>query len=395
MKFVPVVIGAGYGDEGKGIITSYITKTLNADMVCRFNGGAQAGHTVVKNDIRNSFHQFSSGTFEGANTYLSSDFILNPYLLNSEQEHIASLGYNPKLYVNKDVKVTTIFDMAINQIAELSRTFRHGSCGFGINETVTRNEFVNLVVTDLLNKTILVDKLESIYKEWIPERLDKLGITLNSYFHERTGNILLNDNFVAHANEMIKCVQNIELNQPVVNQLVCEGAQGLALDEFLGVFPHVTRSITGLPNAIKAIQSFGGNIVQPIYVTRSYTTRHGAGPLKHENEFISELLPPDETNVPNEMQQTLRYAPLNLNLLKDLISQDIKRSMQFDVFIQDPVLAITHLDFINEHSITLYDMNNNVKTIKGLQALVGFVEDQINIPVHYVGIGVNKVINLC
>ena len=74
-----VVIGANFGDEGKGLITDFETRRQDAQLVARFNGGAQAGHTVVTDaGQRHVFGHISAGTFAGASTYLASTFIVNP-----------------------------------------------------------------------------------------------------------------------------------------------------------------------------------------------------------------------------------------------------------------------------------------------------------------------------
>jgi adenylosuccinate synthase len=78
------VIGAGFGDEGKGLITDALTRKLSSSLVARFNGGAQAGHTVISGENRHVFGHMSAGTFAGANTYLSSNFIVNPLSLAKE-----------------------------------------------------------------------------------------------------------------------------------------------------------------------------------------------------------------------------------------------------------------------------------------------------------------------
>ena len=72
-----VVIGANFGDEGKGLITDFEVRRTKARVVSRFNGGAQAGHTVHMGDKRHVFGHISSGAFAGAFTYLSSDFLVN------------------------------------------------------------------------------------------------------------------------------------------------------------------------------------------------------------------------------------------------------------------------------------------------------------------------------
>ena len=89
MKDIKIVIGANFGDEGKGKLTDYYTKNADNCIVVCSNGGAQRGHTVLKSDgTRHVFHHFGSGTLNGADTYLPEDFILNPLVFREEWEEL-------------------------------------------------------------------------------------------------------------------------------------------------------------------------------------------------------------------------------------------------------------------------------------------------------------------
>ena len=84
-----VVIGANYGDEGKGLMTDFLCRQHSADLVVRFNGGAQAGHTVVTPEgERHVFHHIGSGYFAGVPTYLSKFFVSNPVLFKQEYQEL-------------------------------------------------------------------------------------------------------------------------------------------------------------------------------------------------------------------------------------------------------------------------------------------------------------------
>ena len=88
-------------------------------------------------------------------------------------------------------------------------------------------------------------------------------------------------------------------------------------------FPHVTRSYTGIKNACELLKEWGIESADVYYVTRSYLTRHGAGPMPFEDQNLFYV---DKTNMPNEYQGTLRFAPLNIDLLKSAISNDVKNA---------------------------------------------------------------------
>ena len=95
---VKAVIGAAFGDEGKGSCTAFLSNP--STLVVRYNGGAQAGHTVIHNGARHVFHHFGSGSFKGAATYLSRHFLVNPLLWQNELTELLELGIDPVLYIN-------------------------------------------------------------------------------------------------------------------------------------------------------------------------------------------------------------------------------------------------------------------------------------------------------
>lgn len=336
-----VVIGAGYGDEGKGLITDFEVRRLQADTVCRFNGGAQAGHTVHSGDKRHVFGHLGAGTFAGASTYLGSRFIVNPMVLLKELE-----SFSTRITCHPKARVTTVYDMIVNALIEEQRGVnRHGSCGMGINETVTRHDVLPLTMEHLATdsyKTVL-EIVRKIRDEYLPARLKILGITKISEEYAKT----LSADPMTVTNRLIEAGTNIQLlrRRTSTAPIVFEGAQGLQLDEFLGVFPHVTRSMTGLPYAIIAAEELGVKSLQPTYITRAYQTRHGAGKLSHEGIGVA---PPDSTNVPNPWQGTLRYAPLNVQALHRFIGADIRRgailAQAHGIELKYPTFALTCLD---------------------------------------------------
>ena len=366
------VIGAGYGDEGKGLVTDFLvrhhTKFFTVPLVIRGNGGAQAGHTVVVDNEDRERHVFShvgSGTFAGANTYLASNFIVNPYLLDKEMVELKVYNIDHRVFVNRNCRVTTIYDMAINSLAELSRSDRHGSCGAGINETVARHKAGFHLTLGMVKDGTIYDILKKIQNEWVPNRLKELGISTD-ISEWRGGSVrararayidMFNLPINALGDDMLRACrtewnQFQQIDDPLDlysndQVIIYEGAQGLMLDEHLGIFPHVTRSVTGLPSAIQAAYEVGHTVIQPIYVTRPYLTRHGAGELAHEGKHITSTKLYDDTNSPNEWQGTLRYAPLDVDNLRDFIIQDVQRGRANQLTgtrILPPQLVVTCMD---------------------------------------------------
>lgn len=359
-----VIIGANFGDEGKGLVTDYLaSKNKENVIVIRFNGGAQAGHTVqLQNGIRHVFSHFGSGTLAGATTYLSCFFISNPILFCQEFTKLERMNCNPIVYIDPYSTITTPYDMLINQIIEQTRKGeRHGSCGVGIGETVERSlhEDFHLTVKDCLTKRIFIDKLKKIRDIWLPQRLAQLNISAVTTENQKLiDSDIIFTQFLSDTDFFIKHIKLADIT--IVTQwdsVIFEGAQGLLLDQEMGWFPHVTRSYTGLRNVLSLAKQINLSALDIHYITRTYLTRHGAGPLPNETPDCPCPYFEDKTNVRHPFQGTLRFAPLNIDLLKSSIAADLKTISQ-DIDYEYR-LAVTCLDQITDTIPYLY--NNILK----------------------------------
>lgn len=331
------VIGAGYGDEGKGLVTDALSSS--STRVVRFNGGAQAGHTVCATGRRHVFHHMGSGTFQGASTHLSRFFVVNPILAIREWKE---LGIPLTITVDPRCPITVPIDMMINQALEQKRgAARHGSCGIGFGETIERTERgFELRVKDIAGGEIR-NILGGIALNWALSRCDELGLDAADLPYKRD----IDEQFMTDLREFLGRVEVREDSEIAagVDRLVFEGAQGLGLDQDLGEFPHVTRSHTGLPNVLTLARDAGIEHISVAYVTRCYATRHGAGPLARENEWSGARLK-DETNVANDWQGALRYAPLDIQQRRRWIEQDLFRCRGRNAVAVNRGLVMTCLD---------------------------------------------------
>lgn len=345
MKNVKVVIGANFGDEGKGLMTDYFCsrapeheRILNV----RFNGGAQAGHTVVTPDGRwHIFNHFGSGSFlQNAATYFGPDFIVNPILFRREYEKLTRLGVYPMVYCHPKCIFTMPQDMMVNQFIERRRgNERHGSCGVGIFETRLRNENDRRALVEDLKNYNPVWQIDIGYYDF--ERVQKtIGFTLTD--SEKA--LMNNQNIRAHYDQDLRFFMgHVTLtDEKILKQfdyVVFEGAQGLMLDQNnLDYFPHLTPSNTGIDNVLPYLED--GMDIEVCYVTRPYLTRHGAGRLDGEctrKEIGAKI---DITNHENEWQGKLRYAPLNRKELLERITNDWDKSYPKTYMS----IAMTHVD---------------------------------------------------
>lgn len=301
-----VVIGANFGDEGKGLLVDYLC-SQGAGVVVRFNGGAQAGHTVVAPDgRRHVFGHVGAGAFLDVPTFLSQFFVVNPLLYLRELDALKGLGVVPTVYAHPECLVTTFADMIINQRKEAARgDKRHGSVGVGFNETHERSQLPHLRVTmaDLWNRTPLAARLRE---------------ACGKYAEFRTGSVIDDAEpmiaaFERACEEAASRIHPAGIMQCKGLDPVFEGAQGLLLSQDnAAMFPHVTRSFTGMRNVRELCAQAGLDGIETTYVSRSYLTRHGAGPLPGEDATI---LHEDDTNLDHPYQGRLRFAPLGASTL--------------------------------------------------------------------------------
>lgn len=330
-KNAHAIIGANYGDEGKGLATDYFCSKTTTPTVVRFNGGAQARHTVQTPGYqRHVFSHFGSGALVGAKTYLGPRFICNPVVFAEELDELAGLYANTAVTASPDCVVTTPWDMLLNQIVETSRGIkRHGSCGTGINETVVRNAETTFGFTNKrlhIEQASLVGLLKSIQHEYVPYRLKQLGFELDDITGQERDRFFSESIFDRYMYDLRKFRAMVMLAPPasLINEnIIFEGAQGLGLDERRGAFPYVTRSSTGLQNVVELCPELGVDELKAVYVTRPYVTRHGEGPLSHELRTKPWAAIEDLTNIPNKWQGMLRFATMNETELADRITLDL------------------------------------------------------------------------
>jgi adenylosuccinate synthase len=354
MKTAKVVIGANFGDEGKGLVTDYLSHSLGrSTVVVRFNGGAQAGHTVnTPEGIRHIFGHFGSGTLAGCRTHLSKFFIVNPILFWKERQELTKKGFQPRVTVDPSAIVTSYYDMLLNQISE-RKLGRKASCGVGINETVTRSEHDEFVINVRdLEEGNYQKKIIKILNEWVPYRLKELSID-KSLLTSVEAEVLTPDSDRSKAllsiasDEAVKFISRViaipDSYLSEVDNLVFEGAQGLLLDQDHKNFPWVTRSSTGLTNIIQLFEEADLTYIDVYYVTRAYLTRHGDGPLSNSSDFPIYPKIVDETNITNRYQGSIRFAPLDTEEFLKEVAADRCKAIEQDIPSYYNV-AITCLD---------------------------------------------------
>ena len=369
---VKVVVGANWGDEGKGLATRYFSlDAKNRGLKCLnvlYNGGSQRGHTVdFKGCVSHVCHHIGSGSFDCADTYFDRDFMVNPMTFAQE---VKELNLDTKFFISPSCRVVTPYDMIINQIVELNRgNNRHGSCGQGIWETQERYEnsvySLNFSSMAHLDNGLLDEYLNDIAVRYVKSRLHEYGIEeIPSEYMDLIYYSGLKEHYIEDFRYMASVCEivNSSLLLPQYDSIIFEGGQGLALDENNDAeYPHVTASKTGSGVPVSRITDSGLNAdIEICYVTRTYFTKHGAGAFDNEcskEEVAAGLF--DRTNEPNEWQGEIRYAPFN-----PLIYLRIKED--YEPFILNPhidaTMFVTHANFKNSFSTAIKVVNYLSKT---------------------------------
>ena len=369
---VSAVIGANFGDEGKGLVTDWLASKSDNAIVVLHNGGPQRAHTVTTPEGREHiFRHIGAGTFSGAATYIAKSFICNPMIFKEEYEKLMPKLFNrPRIYIDKRCKFTTFYDMIINQAREIERgVAKHGSCGLGIYETICRyrdKEFVfqqevispygisigEFAALPYLGK---YDYLKSLKKYYTEKRIDQTKIhKMPVELEKALESEVAIQNYISDFEFMMKKCALVDGPDFLhsYDDVIFENGQGLLLDQDnMEYYPHLTPSHTGLYNINEILKEcYFTGCINTYYVSRTYMTRHGAGRFDTECEKKDiNFFMWDRTNVPNMFQDTLRYGTLDYKELAARIASESKKS-DYPVTTN---LVLTHLneyERIDEHT---------------------------------------------
>lgn len=385
VKDIIAIIGANYGDEGKGLMTDYFAHEAISKgekcIVALTNGGPQRGHTVVTPEGRTHvFHHFGSGTLAGADTYFTNKFILNPMIFVDEYKQLQDVieDKNIKIFASRSCKVTTPFDMLYNMALEdLRDNKRHGSVGVGIWQTVRRYQdgykwCAAPTFFQMATEGKLRQYLENV-KKYYEYNNTILGCAISNMSYEMK-EIWNDPNLIEHYIQDFQFMYNkVKYNDGGImfigyDRVIFENGQGLLLDDSLDDPDHnyyTTPSNTGLKDISDFIFDFCNNYAdynidllssvrkapkKAVYVSRSYLTKHGAGAFLSDSVGYEDIdLKIDQstdTNVPNKYQGTMKYARLDVDNLLERVDRDISRNyIKFK-----KALAITHND---EYGMTI------------------------------------------
>jgi adenylosuccinate synthase len=241
--------------------------------------------------------------------------------LAREAQHLAELGVRDpacRVLIHPRCLVTTPWSRLLNQLRELSRDAKHGSCGQGIGET--RSYWLKygadaVFASDLRELGILRHKLELQRQRTLLECQDFIDRVSSSALQELALWDLYAEAVVCDLNAAIPDGVVIDAAIPDFRLAVFEGAQGALLDEYRGFHPYTTWNTVTTHHAWELIEQMGVEAVAVLGITRAYTTRHGEGPLPTFAPQLTGRLQ-DAGNPWNRWQGSLRCGWLDLPLLR-------------------------------------------------------------------------------
>ena len=352
-----VVIGLGFGDEGKGVVTDWLcSQSPENTAVVRFSGGHQCGHKVVRDGKEHIFSSFGAGTLLGCPTYWSEYCTVEPVALYNEYKVLTSKGVKfPKLIIHPSAPVTTIYDVYFSRTS--SRERNHGTTGTGFFRTKKRHYDDKLKLTFLeflcLPDEILIERIQKI-REYYESPL----------LQTRSELMQIRSNIVSMFNNgSLTWARTIRYWLTCEN-LVFEGSQGLLLDQNLGYMPHCTPSDLTPRNILK----MGYKIDEIFLVSRVYQTRHGNGPMTNEGFPIEITNNEKETNVFNEYQGEFRVSVLDLDQLLRVKTDGIDAVVPDNTRVS---LVLTCADQVSTYQVTFGGQLFKFNHINELKKFVG------------------------
>lgn len=277
---VDVILGLQWGDEGKGKIVDYFAP--HYDVVARFQGGPNAGHTLYVNGKKVVLHQIPSGIFhQNAVNIIGNGVVLDPVILKKECDIVASFGidYRKNLFISQRTNLILPTHRALDKASEMQKgDSKIGSTLKGIGPAYMDKTGRNAIrVGDLFHK--------NFPSQYIKLRLKHQKLLDNFNFNE---DISSWEEEFFEALEFLKTLNIVNgeyfINHQIAQgkKVLAEGAQGSMLDIDFGTFPFVTSSSTISAGVCTGLGVAPRQINEVYGVTKAYCTRVGSGPFPTE-----------------------------------------------------------------------------------------------------------------
>tara|TARA_B100000963_G_scaffold232285_1_gene202802 strand:+ start:79 stop:1332 length:1254 start_codon:yes stop_codon:yes gene_type:complete len=404
------VIGLQWGDEGKGKIVDYLSE--NFDLVVRYQGGNNAGHTVIVDDTTYKLNLIPSGVIRGKNCYLGQGVVLDPSHFYNEYYEITKKIENPKIFLSSNISLILEYHKQLDKINEsiLNSEKKIGTTSKGIGpayqDKVGRK---SIKLYDLKSKKIVEEKIHSIKKFYDPilEKFNESKINVEKtvkdlqIFYELVKELIID-------NSLIK-------KQFKNKKILFEGAQGALLDLDHGSYPFVTSSNTISSNIV--IGSALQVDYQTIGIFKAYATRVGNGPFPSEifddvGDYIAEkgveigtvtkrkrrcgwldlvsLKYSCEINRVNELCMTKADVLNNLSEIKVCKSYNAMKYEDVNFSESDILesLSLKDTDFeVFPSWGEIQDLSKFETLPKNLKEYITYIEEYLKIPIKIISLG--------
>ncbi|MFO8133356.1 MAG: adenylosuccinate synthase [Thermoplasmatota archaeon] len=274
-----VIVGLQWGDEGKGKITDFYGE--RADCVARFQGGNNAGHTVIVGDETYKFHLMPSGVIQEKPVVIGNGVVVDPSVLLSEIEMLNNAGIEPDLHISDRAHVIMPYHRLLDGAEEAQLGGKKiGTTGRGIGpcyaDKISR---FGVRMGDIVDRDTLQRRLERV----LPVKqavMDALAI------EEKMDMDVLLGEYGGYGQRLARYVEDTTglLNHMLMEQktVLYEGAQGCMLDIDFGTYPYTTSSHPVAGGACTGSGVGPRRIDRVIGILKAYTTRVGEGPLPTE-----------------------------------------------------------------------------------------------------------------
>ncbi|ADK17237.1 MULTISPECIES: adenylosuccinate synthase [Clostridium] len=278
-----IVLGSQWGDEGKGKMTDYLAK--GADVVVRFQGGNNAGHTVEVGDKQYKLHLVPSGIlYKDKVNVIGNGVVLDPKALFEEMDYLKDLGVDispENLIISDRAQLIMPYHKILDGIKERARGKKDiGTTGKGIGPCYTdKMERSGIRVCDLMHQNIFEENLKEnlkIKNDIITKVYGEKALDFDTIYNE----------YIDYAKKLAPYVKDISVE--VYNSIkggkkvLFEGAQGTLLDIDYGTYPYVTSSST-IAGGVCIGSGIGPTMITgAVGIAKAYTTRVGKGPFPTE-----------------------------------------------------------------------------------------------------------------
>ncbi len=275
---VNAIVGGQWGDEGKGKIVDLLSK--NVEIVARYQGGANAGHTVYYNDNKVVLHQIPTGVLrKNSKCILGKGMVIDPVGITQEIDCLNknNINYNGRIFIDYYSHVVTPIHKLIDKTNELRSGNKIGTTCKGIGPTYTdKYNRIGLRMIDVLDSNLVQEKMN-----------ERLKIALNKNEIEHDDIDTLKDEIVIFykaCNEIKHFIKDTfaMIYNNINNNILIEGAQGTLLDIDHGTFPYVTSSNCSSGGIGSGLGIPGNKLNEIIGIFKAYVTRVGSGPFPTE-----------------------------------------------------------------------------------------------------------------